>query len=29
MTARWLSATSIAGAPYAVDVVQVDLNAKF
>jgi hypothetical protein len=29
LAARWLSATSIAGAPYAVDVVQVDLNAKF
>jgi hypothetical protein len=29
MTTRWLSATSIGGPPYAVDVVQVDLNAKF
>jgi hypothetical protein len=28
-TARWLSANAIAGAPYAVDVLQVDLNAKF
>lgn len=26
---RWMSATNIAGSPYAVDVVQVDLNAKF
>lgn len=29
LTARWLSANSIAGSPYAVDVLQVDLNAKF
>jgi hypothetical protein len=29
MTARWMSATGIAGLPYAVDVLQVDLNAKF
>jgi hypothetical protein len=28
-TARWMSASSIAGPPYAVDIVQVDLNAKF
>ncbi len=28
-SARWLSATSIGGFPFAVDVVQVDLNAKF
>lgn len=28
-TARWMSANSIAGAPYAVDIFQVDLNAKF
>ncbi|WP_072389357.1 putative porin [Hyphomicrobium sp. CS1BSMeth3] len=28
-TARWMSANSIAGAPYAVDILQVDLNAKF
>lgn len=28
-SARWMSANSIAGAPYAVDIVQVDLNAKF
>ncbi|BAM92497.1 hypothetical protein S58_65240 [Bradyrhizobium oligotrophicum S58] len=26
---RWMSANSIAGVPYAVDVVQVDLNARF
>jgi hypothetical protein len=26
---RWLSANNIAGGPYAVDVVQFDLNAKF
>jgi Putative porin len=26
---RWMSATNIGGSPYAVDVVQVDLNAKF
>ena len=26
---RWMSATNIAGTPYAVDVLQVDLNAKF
>ncbi|WP_213773056.1 putative porin [Bradyrhizobium sp. dw_78] len=29
MTARWMSATNVAGSPYAVDVLQVDLNAKF
>jgi hypothetical protein len=28
-TARWMSANSIGGAPYAVDVFQLDLNAKF
>jgi len=28
-TAKWMSANSIAGDPYAVDVLQVDLNAKF
>jgi len=28
-TVRWLSANSIAGVPYAVDVLQVDLNARF
>ncbi len=26
---RWMSANNIAGVPYAVDVLQVDLNAKF
>ena len=26
---RWMSADNIAGVPYAVDVLQVDLNAKF
>ncbi|HVQ67644.1 MAG TPA: putative porin [Bradyrhizobium sp.] len=26
---RWMSANNIAGLPYAVDVLQVDLNAKF
>ena len=26
---RWMSANNIAGIPYAVDVVQVDLNARF
>jgi hypothetical protein len=26
---RWMSANGIVGAPYAVDVLQVDLNAKF
>jgi hypothetical protein len=26
---RWMSASNIAGAPYAVDVLQVDFNAKF
>ena len=28
-TAKWMSANAIAGAPYAVDVVQLDLKAKF
>ncbi len=28
-TIRWMSATNVAGSPYAVDVLQVDLNAKF
>ncbi len=28
-TLRWMSATNIAGNPYAVDVLQVDLNARF
>jgi len=26
---RWMSANNIAGVPYAVDVVQVDVNARF
>ncbi|WP_375314054.1 putative porin [Bradyrhizobium sp. A5] len=26
---RWMSANSIAGLPYAVDIVQLDLNARF
>ncbi len=26
---RWMSANNVAGSPYAVDVLQVDLNAKF
>jgi len=28
-SAKWMSADAVGGAPYAVDVVQVDLNAKF
>jgi len=28
-TIRYMSAKNIAGSPYAVDIVQVDLNAKF
>ncbi len=28
-TAKWMSANSISGVPYAVDALQVDLNAKF
>ncbi len=28
-TVRWLSAQNIGGAPYNVDVLQVDLNAKY
>lgn len=28
-SARWMSANQVAGAPYAVDVLQVDLNARF
>jgi hypothetical protein len=28
-TARWMSANNIAGVPYAVDVLLVDLNARF
>lgn len=26
---RWMTANQVAGAPYAVDIVQLDLNAKF
>lgn len=29
MTGRWMSATAIAGPPYAVDIFQFDFNAKF
>jgi hypothetical protein len=29
LTARWLSASEVSGAPYTVDVVLVDLNARF
>jgi hypothetical protein len=29
LTGRWMSANQIAGAPYAVDVFQFDLNARF
>lgn len=29
LLARWLSSSEISGAPYSVDVVQVDLNARF
>src|SRR5262249_48228365 len=28
-SARWMSANQIAGAPYGVDVFQVDLNGRF
>ena len=28
-TLRWMSANNIAGTPFAVDVLQVDLNARF
>jgi hypothetical protein len=28
-TLRWMSATNIAGSPYAVDVLLLDVNAKF
>jgi hypothetical protein len=28
-TVRWMSANNIAGLPYAVDIVQLDLNARF
>jgi hypothetical protein len=29
LSARWMSANQVAGAPYAVDVAKVDLNARF
>lgn len=29
LTAKWLSATEVTSQPYTVDVVQVDLNARF
>jgi hypothetical protein len=29
LTGRWMSANQVAGAPYAVDVFQFDLNARF
>jgi hypothetical protein len=29
ITARWMSANQVAGAPYASDIVQLDLNARF
>ncbi len=29
LTARYMSANAIAGPPFAVDIVQVDLNARF
>jgi hypothetical protein len=29
LTGRWLSADEIDGAPYGVDVLQIDLNARF
>lgn len=28
-TAKWLSASSVAGEPYSVDTLQLDVNAKF
>lgn len=28
-SAKWMSANAIAGAPYAVDMLQIDLNGKF
>jgi hypothetical protein len=28
-SARWMSANQVAGVPYAVDIFQLDLNAKF
>lgn len=29
ISARWLSSSEVSGPPYAVDVVLVDLNARF
>jgi hypothetical protein len=29
ITMRWLSSTQVTGPPYAVDVYQIDLNARF
>ena len=29
LSARWLSAREVTGAPYSVDVIQVDLNGRF
>ena len=29
LTLRWLSANEIDGAPLAIDILQVDVNAKF
>jgi hypothetical protein len=29
LSARWMSANQVAGAPYAVDIFQLDLNARF
>jgi hypothetical protein len=29
ITLRWLSSTQVSGQPYAVDVYQIDLNARF
>ena len=29
LTARWMSANQVAGLPYAVDIFQFDLNARF
>jgi hypothetical protein len=29
LTAKWMSANQVAGAPYAVDILQIDLNGRF
>ncbi|MFM7783047.1 MAG: putative porin, partial [Gammaproteobacteria bacterium] len=29
LTARWLSATEVTGAPLAIDVLQIDVNTRF